>query len=83
VLAADGRLALGRPGRDGRGAWLCRDRLECFDAAARLGFARAWRAPVSGEALTALRAIMAGRATMEENARAPRAPLSGGRTGRT
>jgi len=71
VRTPDGRLVPGRPGRDGRGAWLCRDRLDCLDGAARRGLSRAWGAAVSGEAVAALRAIMAGRGTMERTRARP------------
>jgi hypothetical protein len=49
----------------GRGAWLCRGSLACFDAAARRNaFERALRTKVGSEALASLRARLVNRARM-------------------
>ena len=49
----------------GRGAWLCRGSLACFDAAARRnGFERALRTTMGSEALASLRATLVNRARM-------------------
>jgi predicted RNA-binding protein YlxR (DUF448 family) len=71
VRRPDGFLAVGRR-LAGRGAWLCRDRVECLDKATRRGsFGRALRAPLASGAVERLaeelaapgaRATPAGRA---------------------
>jgi predicted RNA-binding protein YlxR (DUF448 family) len=56
---ADGSLALGRT-LPGRGAWLCRGSLACFEqAAGRGGFARAFRTRIAAAHLDALRTELA------------------------
>ena len=81
VRTPDGRLEIGTT-LPGRGAWLCRSdgttadgdqaggaviALECLEAAARRqAFNRAFRAPVDGAAMEALRAEGAKRARIEE-----------------
>src|SRR6185503_245452 len=64
VVRPDGELAVGRT-LPGRGVWLCRGSLTCFDAAVRrkaLGWAL--RTPVGSEALASLRATLVNRARM-------------------
>jgi len=64
VALPDGGLGLGRT-LPGRGAWLCRGSLACFDAAARRqAFQRALRTTVGSEALASLRATLVNRARM-------------------
>jgi predicted RNA-binding protein YlxR (DUF448 family) len=57
--SADGHLRTGRM-LPGRGAWLCRD-AECLEQARRRGaFARAFRAPVTPEAVAELSKALTG-----------------------
>jgi predicted RNA-binding protein YlxR (DUF448 family) len=64
VARPDGSLAFGRT-LPGRGAWLCRGSIACFDAAARRkAFERALRTTVGSEALASLRATLVNRARM-------------------
>jgi predicted RNA-binding protein YlxR (DUF448 family) len=64
VARPDGGLAVGRT-LPGRGAWLCRGTLACFDAAVRRhAFERALRTTVGSEALASLRATLVNRARM-------------------
>jgi len=64
VALPDGGLAFGRT-LPGRGAWLCRGSLACFDTAVRRhGFERALRTTVGSEALASLRATLVNRARM-------------------
>ena len=64
VALPDGGLALGRT-LPGRGAWLCRGTLACFDTAVRRhAFERALRTTVGSEALASLRATLVNRARM-------------------
>ena len=64
VALPDGGLAFGRT-RPGRGAWLCRGSLACFDAAARRNaFERALRTTMGSEAVASLRATLVNRARM-------------------
>jgi len=65
VRDSDGTLRAGRPGRDGRGAWLCADDPGCADPAARKGVRRAFREPVGAVDPAMLRAIVAERARIE------------------
>lgn len=69
--AADGTLRVGGAG-PGRGAWLCRGAIPglpqrlCVDQAARRqAFGRAFRKPVSPEAVAALRETVEERARIE------------------
>jgi predicted RNA-binding protein YlxR (DUF448 family) len=67
VALPDGGLVFGRT-LPGRGAWLCRGSLACFDAAARRNaFERALRATVASEAVASLRATLVNRARMSTN----------------
>jgi predicted RNA-binding protein YlxR (DUF448 family) len=64
VALPDGSLAFGRT-RPGRGAWLCRGSLACFDAAARRNaFERALRTTMGSEAVASLRVTLVNRARM-------------------
>ena len=64
VALPDAGLAFGRT-RPGRGAWLCRGSLACFDAAVRRNaFERALRTTVGSEAVASLRATLVNRARM-------------------
>ena len=59
VRGADGRLLVGR-NLPGRGAWLCRERPSCLDAAGRrAAFTRALRAPLRAGAVDDLRSVLA------------------------
>jgi predicted RNA-binding protein YlxR (DUF448 family) len=54
VLSDDGRAVVDRVGA-GRGAWLCVPPGDCFQRAVRRkAFERAWRRPVSSDALDRL-----------------------------
>jgi predicted RNA-binding protein YlxR (DUF448 family) len=71
VALPDGGLGLGRT-LQGRGAWLCRGSLACFDAAVRRqAFPRALRTTVGSEALASLRATLVNRARMSTEATQP------------
>jgi predicted RNA-binding protein YlxR (DUF448 family) len=74
VVRDDGGLALDRTA-SGRGAWICRSprsgagQVACIDLAARRSaFTRALRAPVSGAAIGALRAMASERARIDNGA---------------
>lgn len=63
TLGADGVARIDRAA-PGRGAWLCRGSMECFDRAVRRrGFERAWRRPVAAAAVEQLRALLAEQGT--------------------
>ncbi|MHB8468028.1 MAG: YlxR family protein [Acidimicrobiales bacterium] len=65
VRGPDGELIIGRPGRDGRGAWLCADRGTCLDAAGARGLSRALHLTVRPPEVDALRARLAGRGRID------------------
>lgn len=55
VRTDEDNVVIGRTAA-GRGAWLCAEKVECFDAAVkRKAFARALKGPVSNESLAHLR----------------------------